>query len=331
MIAGRALRGSLDAESRAARGLFIVGCAAALVISAGCLAPKPAPEAPRVAAPIAAPIDLFPDDLDFVLRIDAARLRQNANLAPLVRDLALTNDAELLASIRSSFEHATAIWVGTRWMSDGFHGDGMLAIERAGANEADASESEDRARSPASKRKKLVTGHSGVDAYERSSRARGEPVLEIVLRDRGVVLATAAEADAVLRVLRSGADDNRLDPPARGLVSFAGRVRPGDASQAAMKISLLREWTEGLTGYTGTIDETGGADGLGALDVEIALSYATSDAARTAVTRAKALIARFVAAGGVAGSVADSIRLTELGSSVRLRVEVPFAWLAKLH
>jgi hypothetical protein len=312
-------------------GRVVASFVAGISMLAGCRTPLPAPEPTRSAPPIASPVDLFPNDLDFVVRIDAARLRQNANLAPLVRDLALANETELLTSIKASFESATAIWIGTRWMSDGFHGDGMLAIERVGASDDRTSEARDRSPASDPKRKRLVTRHSGLDAYERSARSRGEPVLEIVMRDGGIVLATAAEADAVLRVLRTGADENRLDPPARGLVSFAGRMRAGDALAAATKIALLREWTEGLASYTGTLDEAGGTDGRGAIDVELVLLYATSDAARIAAARAKALVARFVAAGGTAGTLADSIKLTEQGASLRLRAEVPFAWLAKLH
>jgi hypothetical protein len=285
-------------------------------------------EPPRASSPpIAAPSDLFPDDLDFVARIDTERLRQNAALAPLVRDLAKSSNAELLASVKDSVEQASAISIGTRWMPDGFHGDGVLAIETTAISD----EREGRAASDPSRRR-IPSRHVDIDIFARTARVRGEPALEIVLRSRGIVLATAAEADAVLRVLGAGPDPNRLEPPARGLVSFAGRVRSGGTIILdTAKLALLREWTEGLVSYSGSLDEGGAADRGPAIEIEAALSYATVAAAEKAVAKAKTFLARLVAAGGASGTVADSVRLTELGTSLRVRAELPFAWLAKVN
>ena len=82
------------------------------------------------------PSELLPDDLDFVVRIDAARIRQNPGLAGLLRDFAKTKQSELLESIKAAFGDASAVWIGTRWMSDGFHGDGVVAIERPPGGDA---------------------------------------------------------------------------------------------------------------------------------------------------------------------------------------------------
>lgn len=319
-----------ETSGRAGVAWFVAATWLAAMTS--CAVKAPAAETPRPPAPITTPSDLFPADLDFVARIDTGRLRQNATLAPLVRDLAKSSDAELLSSLKGSFEHATAIAIGTRWMSDGFHGDGVLTIDTASAGRTnDATYDRETRASSDPSRRPIASRLAGVDIFERTAKSRGEPAIEVILRDRGIVLATAAEADAVIRVLGGGPDADRLDPPARGLVSFAGRVRPGASFPAATKMSFLREWTEGLIAYSGSLDEGRASEGGGTIEIEAAFSYATTQAAEKAAAKAKALIARFVAGGGVAGTVADSVRLTELGTSLRVRGEVPFAWLAKLH
>jgi hypothetical protein len=285
----------------------------------------PAPSEPRAErAPATSPADLLPDDLDFVLRIDAARIRQNPALAGVVRELVKTKPSELLASIQGAFAQASAVWVGTRWMSDGFHGDGVVAIEAApGGDKIALAISESRA----SRRRLLAL--SDVDVFERPTSARGEAALEIVMGNRGVVLATAAEADAVLRVLRGGADEGRLEPSARGLVSFAGRFRGGAPVEAAATTGTLRAVAQGLVGYAGSLDE--GTAAAGEIAVEVSLVYVSAKDAARAAERAKETAGRLAAAGGSLGTMANSVRLNELGSAVQLRCAVPFAWLAELH
>lgn len=275
------------------------------------------------------PAELLPDDLDFIVRVDAARVRQNPALAAVVRDLAKTTSSELVDRIQAALREASALWVGTRWMSDGFHGDGVVAIEaRAGGDDLE--------RVPSQAWRRLPVALPNVEAFERSMAARNDAVLRVEMRDHGVALATAAEADAVLRVLRGGPDEGRLDPPARGLLSFAGRLRNGAPLAAAPTSGMLRELMEGLIGYEGSLEEGSveGADaavGAAAIDVEASLAYASPRDAARAAEKAKQATGRLVAAGGIVGTMAHSVKLTELGASLRVRAAVPFAWLAELH
>jgi hypothetical protein len=287
---------------------------------------RTAPRADRARA--SSPAELLPDDLDFVVRIDALRIRQNPVLADIVRDLAKTQPSELLASTQAAFAEASAVWVGTRWMSDGFHGDGVVAIEGVPGNETTA-----LATSRPRRARRMAISVTEADVFERPAVARGEAALEIVMGNRGVVLATAAEADAVLRVLDSGSDEGRLEPPARGLVSFAGRPRSGSPLVAATTSGTLREITEGLVGYAGSLEESRGvdSDGPGAIALEASLAYASANDAVRAAERAKQAIAHLVLAGGTMRTMVDSIKLTEVGSSVQVRATVPFASLATLH
>jgi hypothetical protein len=276
----------------------------------GCRAPASATDLRRSGSRAVMPSELFPDDLDLVVRIDAARIRQNPMLAGVVRDLAAkSSTAGIIASAKNAFGDAAAVWVGTRWMSDGFHGDGIVAVESPPSGDARPTETIARPR---------------IEVLERPASSRGEPALEVIVQRGGVVLATAAEADAVLRVLRAGPDAGRLDPPARGLLSFAGRIRGGVALHVTLA-APLRELTDGLIGYAGSLEERDG------IEVDASLTYATAAraaAAAEAATRAKK---RLGALGEKAKTVADSVKLTEVGSSLQVRASVPFAWLAELH
>jgi hypothetical protein len=306
---------------RRAVALLILGSLAAC-------RPAPAPSAPRVErARASTPAELLPDDLDFVVRIGAARIRQNPALAGVVRNLAPAQPSDLLASMKAAFGEAEAVWAGTRWMSDGFHGDGVVAIDvPPGGDDFARATPESRSWRP------LAIAVRDVEAFERAASARGEPVLQVVMKDGGIVLATAAEADAVLRVLRSGPDESRLDPPARGLVSFAGRLRGSPPLDAAAR-GMLHGLTEGLLGYAGSLEEAGGAEeaGPGAVEVEASLTYASASHAARAAERAKETTERLAAAGGAVGTMAHSVKLREVGSSLQVRAKVPFAWLARLH
>ena len=276
------------------------------VLASGRRVPTP-PSEPRLDPSRVTPAELLPEDLDFVVRIDAARIRQNPMLAGVVRDLAKTNRSVMLDSVKIAFEDAAAIWIGTRWMSDGFHGDGVLAIERVPGSEP----------RPAVPQQEIV-------AWPRQARSRADPALEVVLQGRGVVLATPAEADAVLRVMRSFPDRGRLEPPAHGLVSFAGRMRASTPIDV-MKQNTLRELIEGLVDYTGSIEDHE------TIEVDGSLTYRSPQDAQKAAARARDAVLRLKGAEGHLGTMAHSVRLTELGSSLRVRVEVPFAWLAELH
>ena len=310
--------------------------AAALVLFgslAACRAAQ-APSEPRFERPPAtSPAELFPDDLDFVLRIGAARIRQNPALAGIVRDIAKQQPSELVASMQSSLGEAAAVWAGTRWMSDGFHGDGVVAIEVPPGGEALAlSTPEDRSW------RRVAVPAPHIDAFERAANGRADAVLRVVMEGRGVLLATAAEADAVLRVLRAGPDSRRLEPPELGLLSFAGTSRGGSPFEAAAARGMLRGLMEGLVGYSGVLDEGRGDDRTGAggpvtegIDLDASLTYASTTDATRAVERAREMAARLARGEGLLGRMANSVRLADVGTSLQLRLKVPFAWLTELH
>ena len=159
--------------------------------------------------------------------------------------------------------------------------------------------------------------------FERRSDRRDEATLEIVLEGGGIVLATSAEQDAVLRVARTGPDADRLDPPARGLASFAARI-PASRSTASAPPAL------GLIAR-GLARTSGLVDGGDAFHVEAELVYESPEAAADAAAAARSLLDRLGASRGPLQSLADSVKLAREAEVVRVRAAIPFAVVEKLH
>src|SRR5262249_39335632 len=100
-------------------GLWVAACAAA---------PPPRPK-PKIES--VAPADFLTNDLDFVIRIDARRLPGEPAIDVAARGLAQGEGSTILRAILPALEGTRAIFVGGRFMSDGFHGDGVVVIEPA--------------------------------------------------------------------------------------------------------------------------------------------------------------------------------------------------------
>jgi hypothetical protein len=261
------------------------------------------------------PADFLPNDLDFVIRIDSRRLRGEPALDVAARGIAKGESSGILRSILPVLEKSRAIFVGGRFMSDGFHGDGVIAIEPGSSADVEAR--------PIDASFERVRGVSArIAIFERRTSARDEAALEIVLEGGGIVLATSAEADAVLRIVRAGPDADRFDPPARGLASFAGRLPAASASATA---STVRRLALGLSRYAGFVE---GGD---ALHVETELVYGSAEAAADAASAARTVLARLGETSGALKTLSDSISLARETEVVRVRAQVPFAVVAELH
>jgi hypothetical protein len=159
--------------------------------------------------------------------------------------------------------------------------------------------------------------------FERAAGARDQAMLEVVLEGRGVVLATVAEADAVLRVVRSGRDVDRLDPPARGLASWVGRVR-GPLAAGSSSGSFSRV-AEGLTKHGGSLE---GGD---AIHIEADLVYTSPERAEQDAAAARDVLDRLSRAPEPLRSLPNSVNLAPAGDTLRIHATVPFAVVAHLH
>jgi hypothetical protein len=154
----------------------------------------------------------------------------------------------------------------------------------------------------------------------RGDLERGDAALVVILPHRGILIATVAEADALRRTVHAGADADRLEPSARGLVSFAGRIRQGgDALLPGPGGRLLRRISDGLGGLSGSVDLSGGR----VLALEADLVYASLPAAEKGHDALRAAAGALEALGPSFGAVARSVRLARRDRVVTVGAAIP--------
>jgi hypothetical protein len=281
----------------------------------------------RLSAAAASPAELLPSDLDFAIRIDAARLREHPLMMALAKgqsvylhDAVITSEGGgLLRLIWPEIDSAKLVVMGGRLTVDGYKGDGVIAVEQAAGESPPRTFTTDATLS----RRPSTSRH--IQLYERSTAQRDEAALYVVMEDKGLLLATPAEMDALLRVLREGPDASRLEPPPRGLLSFAGRFRQGAKPPLPDTAGSLRQLGVGLARYTGSVE----ADDV--LRVEAELVYDSEQRAAAAAEVARRFLDRVAVLGPAYGSLSDSARLAPVGPVLGLRLAVPFALLDGLH
>lgn len=261
--------------------------------------------------------ELLSADLDFVVRADMARLRATPEFPRLAERLPGAGGPAMLRKLRRWVGRASAIEFGGRLFADGFQGDGTLVIEGDGADEA-----------PEAEFRPIASSRPDVRLFERfdfgaprePAAARAESVLEAHCSGGGIVLASAAEADAVLRIVRDGPDAARLEPPAHGMFSFVGRLPGGDVT--ARGKDVWRKLARGLQKFGGSVELIDG------IEAEVDLDYASADDASEALAVARDLVARLGLAEKPLRALADSVRLSPREATLGLRFKVPVEVLA---
>ena len=206
-----------SAPAEVFRRAFVLGVGA-LAFPAACGGEVPAPKAPtRGKRDLLDPAELFPADLDLVLRVDLGRMR--AQLGPLADVLSARVEEESgseEALVSQAIARAKVVWIGLR-AADADAGDRVLVIE---------GDVEDVRPDP--KLFRLVDPPIADDirSWERTGPLGRTTTARIhTFADRMIVFVTPVEVDSVERVLLKGPDERRRDPAAEGLVSADLRAR----------------------------------------------------------------------------------------------------------
>jgi len=173
-----------------------------------------APEGPRVVRRVD-PTDLFPADLDMVVRVDVARMR--AGLGPAAAD-ALMKRAEDVAgedAIMGLLPCADVLWIAMR-SGDLEGGDHVTAIEGKSCVpliEPDAW-------------RRVPSANSDLFIFDRIANTKRAGTARVIqLGKRATVFVSPVELDSIARVLHDGPDERRGNPAAEGLVSLDLRPR----------------------------------------------------------------------------------------------------------
>jgi hypothetical protein len=252
------------------------------------------------------PTDLFPEDLDLVVRIDVARMR--AGLGPgAAKDLAARALAEAGGEeeVKSALACAEVVWIAAR-LGDLDAGDHVAVFE-----------GRDCVRELSGSRWEKVRSHNGKLAiFDR----RGEPPRAgtariINMNNRAVAFVSPAELDAVKRVLVNGPDPARGLPTAEGLVSVdlrAGRL-PRPIERRFPSLGAIAAGVERLRVNAALVE--------GGLRVEGELVGKTREGAEKASRFLAAL--RDAAKEGRYGEVIGAMAIEPVDRTVRLKWVVP--------
>lgn len=177
--------------------------------------PRSLAEAPRVERDLE-PTEIIPADLDLVLRVDLARMRDG--LGPIAADL-LTKKA--LAGAREeelaeALACAEVVWLGVR-AAEIDAGDRVVVLEgKRCMPELGRGRWE-----------KVRSGSARLLIFDRPGEAPRAGTARIMnLGNRATAFVSPVELDSVKRVLLAGPDPARGNPRAEGLLGFDLRPRP---------------------------------------------------------------------------------------------------------
>jgi hypothetical protein len=259
-------------------------------------------------------VELFPADLDLVLRVDLARMR--AALGPMANGLSSRMGSEIdkhdeLAA--KAIERARVAWIGTR-LADIETGDRVLVVE---------GDVEDL-RPDAGIFQVLDPPLSdAIKTFERRGPVARDATARIhLLGARTIAFVSGVEVDGVERVLLRGADPGRRDPPADGLLSadLRGRRLPPALERRFPSIGAIVRGIERARASVTMVDE-----GLHA-DVEV---MTVSNAASTKLEGfLKAL--REGGQGSRYAVLFDGLHVERIERAVRVKWLVPIELLRKL-
>lgn len=252
------------------------------------------------------PVELFPSDLDLVVRVDLARLKAGMS-SQFVSDLAKSTKVDAGdALLRFLLPCADTLWVALR-TSDLESGDRVVAIE--GKDCIPKLDDKFWKQAP-------DTANGALRIWDRKTPApRDETARVIRIGDRRVVLVSPVEIDSVQRVLRDGPDASRADPRAEGVVSIDLRAR-GLSPSTAERFPSLASIFRGVTRVkaNATLDD----DGM-RVEGEIACKNAAS------AEKVQAFFAALHDNSGEAksGALVRSLSFEIVASIVRVKWRVP--------
>jgi hypothetical protein len=275
-----------------------------------------APQQPRSAKrkPHVDAVELFPADLDVVLRVDLARMR--AALGPMANGLSSRVGSEIDARdelAAKAIERARVVWIGTR-LGDVEAGDRVLVIE---------GDVEDLRPDPGIFQVLDPPLSDAIKTFERRGPLARDATARVhLLGARTIMFVSSVEIDGVERVLLRGADTGRRDPPADGLLSadMRGRRLPPGLERRFPSIGAIVRGIQRARATVTMVDEELSAD------IEIA---AASESARSKLEG----LLKALREGGQGSRYAvllDGLQVERIERALRVKWLVPIEMLRKL-
>jgi hypothetical protein len=163
----------------------------------------------------------------------------------------------------------------------------------------------------------------GFQLYERPApRRRSAPARIYARASDWLVFVSAAEIDSAERVIERRADDEHVEPPDRGVISYAFRAEPVLALLAA-KFPAVAEALHGATNISGSV----AADDRG-LRATLEVVFTNDADAAEAGKRTEAVVSVLRASGRLLGVLASGAHVSPMGSTMVIRIELDARGLA---
>lgn len=284
--------------------------------SAGCGEHVPAAPPPPPAPSLSEPAFAIPGDLDLVLRVDVARVRDafGAEFGALFDQLARRGpeagaDAGTGRLLLQLVLRADTLWLGARPGLSAEHTDNVIVLRGRFAGLVPESIGGE----PRWQRPRRLAG--GVLRFEREPPAlRAAPSVLYVREPDLVVVGSSAEIDALELTLEQGRGTPPLLTPEAGLVAFAARAVPLERR--------LRERAPTLARLLGGAERLRGSADLraGRFELLLELGYDTEQRA-AAVAPALAEVLAVLARAGLDWLALS--RVSAVGASVTVRWGLP--------
>jgi hypothetical protein len=251
------------------------------------------------------PAEIFPVDLDLVVRLDVARMR--SSIGPAAASAMAARAAREAGDdvLRAALACAEVVWLAAR-VGDLDAGDHVVVVEGPSCTPE-----LDRARwRPEPSRNKSVKIFDRVDPARRTGTSR-----ILVLGDHATAFVSPMEMDSVARVLADGPDARRGNPVAEGVVSAdvrAGRLPPS-LEQKYPSIAAIVAGLERIRGTAVVVDE--------GVQIDIQILSPTTKGAEKALRFLSAL--RDNVEDPRLAAVVRKVSIEQIEGTVRLRVLLP--------
>ena len=240
-------------SSKLALGLASAAWLGLAIATSGCGSSAPVAAAKRARPPLPAldrrldPADIFPADLDLVVRLDVARMR--STIGPAAASAMAARAASEAGDdvLRAALACADVVWLAAR-LTDLDAGDHVVVVEGA----ACTPDLDSAAWKPQPSRNRTVKIFDREGPAHRAGTAR-----VVVFGEHATAFVSPMEMDSVTRILADGPDERRGTPVAEGVVSAdvrAGRLPPA-LEQKYPSIAALVAGLSRVRGTAVVVDE----------------------------------------------------------------------------
>lgn len=264
--------------------------------------------------------DFVPADLDAVVRVDldaGRRLFGSTAVRALMLDVVDPVEDPATASLLSkALERASTLVVAFRPGLSSATTDHVIVLHGQFKDVDPRSEPKSDWRPP------LDLG-GGFQLYDRPQpRRRSAPARIYARVTDWLVFVSAAEIDSAERVIEQRKDDEHVEPPDRGILSYAFRAEPV-VLLLGPKFPSVAESLHGATNVSGSV----AADDRG-LRATVEVAFTNDADATEAGRRASAVISVLRTSGRLLGLFASGATVTPVGSTMVVRIELDARGLA---